>query len=84
LSAGLGVQDKWLGSTEGVRDYTTRPVQQPLDWFKLKPLDPRQGWLGKTLECLRLIKHALGNEVPIIQTIFSLYLKQKTWPAANN
>jgi len=66
-----GVQDKWLGSTEGVRDYTTRPVQQPLDWFKLKPLDPRQGWLGKQLECLRLIKHALGNEVPIIQTIFS-------------
>jgi len=66
-----GVQDQWHGSTEGVREYTKHPVQQPLDWFKLKPLDPRQGWLGKQLECLRLIKQALGNEVPIIQTIFS-------------
>lgn len=66
-----GVEDEWRGSSEGVREYTHRPVQQALDWFKLKPLDPRQGWLGKQLECLRLIRRALGSEVPIIQTVFS-------------
>lgn len=66
-----GSQDEWRGASEGTRDYTFRVIQQPEDWTRLKPLDPRQGFLAGQLECLRLIVGELGREVPVIQTIFN-------------
>ena len=66
-----GSQDEWHGAPEGTRDYTYRVIQQPEDWTHLKPLDPHQGFLAAQLECLRLIVGELGNDVPVIQTIFN-------------
>jgi uroporphyrinogen decarboxylase len=66
-----GVQDRWVGSLEGTREYTAYPVQVPEDWHKLRPLDPTQGALGAQLRCLHLIADALVGQVPFIQTIFS-------------
>ena len=66
-----GVQDRWVGSLEGTREYTAYPVQAPEDWHKLRPLDPMQGALGAQLRCLHLIADALAGQVPFIQTIFS-------------
>jgi len=66
-----GAQDEWRGATEGTRDYTHRVVQQPEDWTRLPVLDPYQGALGAQLECLRLITAELGEDVPVIQTIFN-------------
>jgi len=66
-----GVIDEWRGASEGTRDYTRRAVQNPEDWGRLPRLDPRQGHLGMQLVCLKLITGRLGEETPVIQTIFS-------------
>lgn len=66
-----GVLDEWRGNPEGTRDYTFRPVKLPDDWKTLKVLDPFDGSLGSQLECIRLIKQALSETTPVIQTIFN-------------
>lgn len=66
-----GVDDEWVGSTEGTRDYTRRIIHEPEDWGKLPVLDPQNGYLGKQLECLGLLVAELGSETPVIQTIFN-------------
>jgi uroporphyrinogen decarboxylase len=66
-----GAQDAWRGATEGTRQYTRRVIHAPVDWEALPELDPRQGFLGMQLDCLRLLHSELGEETPLIQTIFS-------------
>jgi uroporphyrinogen decarboxylase len=66
-----GSRDEWRGNPEGTREYTNRVIQQPEDWLKLPLLDPKQGWLGSTLEALRLILAGNESKAPIIQTIFN-------------
>ncbi len=69
--ADYGVQDRWQGNLEGTREYVRYAVQRSLDWTELRVLDPSRGALGRQLEVLRLLKSALGDDVPFIQTIFS-------------
>lgn len=66
-----GVDDVWHGNTEGTRDYTRRVVKEPKDWHRLQILKPDAGGLGRQLECLRKLREALGEDVPVIQTVFS-------------
>lgn len=66
-----GAQTRWVGHVEGTREYTGRAVQKPEDWARLKPLDPRQGMLGTQIEGMRLLREALGEEVPILATVFA-------------
>jgi len=66
-----GAHDRRLGNEEGTRDYIAYPIAQPEDWARLKVLDPRRGALGRQIRCLELIREAVGDEVPFIQTIFS-------------
>ena len=66
-----GVQDQWMGDTEGSRRYTKRVIHKPEDWEKLPALDPASPHLAGQLACLRLIKQNLDPETPLIQTIFN-------------
>ena len=66
-----GVQDRWVGNTEGTREYTRRVIERSLDWTELRVLDPRRGALGRQLEAVRLIGEGLPADVPAIQTVFS-------------
>jgi len=66
-----GVEDEWNGNPEGTRDYTRRVVKESSDWRALEVLDPEQGYLGKQLRCLELLRERYGETQPIIQTIFS-------------
>jgi uroporphyrinogen decarboxylase len=66
-----GVQDRWTGDLEGTREYVRHVVQRSLDWTELRVLDPSRGALGRQLEALRILKGAVGDDVPCIQTIFS-------------
>lgn len=66
-----GAQDEWKGSPEGTRSYTRRPITRSLDWTTLRALDPTRGSLGRQYDCLQLVTETLGEEVPVIQTIFS-------------
>lgn len=66
-----GVEDEWMGDTEGTRRYTKRAVHKPEAWSRLEVLDPRSGYLARQIECLRLLRCALGPDVPMLQTIFN-------------
>ncbi len=66
-----GVEDEWLGHTEGTRQYTKRIIQGPRDWESLQIVDPSAPHLAAQLECLRFLRAELGPETPLLQTIFS-------------
>ena len=65
-----GVKDQWEGNPEGTRRYTKHVIDNPSDWEKLKPLNPKFGFLGQQLECLKLLQNA-REITPVIQTIFN-------------
>ncbi len=71
-----GVQDVWLGNTEGTRQYTYRPIERASDWRSLQVLDARSGALGTQLQCLKTVVDALPD-VPVIQTVFSPLAQMK-------
>lgn len=66
-----GVEDEWQGSTEGTREYTKRVIHDPEDWKDLEILEPQQGALAAQLKALKELRDRLGEDVPIIQTIFN-------------
>lgn len=66
-----GVEDRWVGSLEGTREYTRRVIHAPEDWARLPRLDPSTGTLGEQLETLRLVKAGLDADVPTLHTIFN-------------
>jgi uroporphyrinogen decarboxylase len=66
-----GVEDRWVGHIEGVRETTFRPVQVPEDWALLKPLDPARGKLAMEIEALALVREGIGPEVPMLATVFA-------------
>jgi uroporphyrinogen decarboxylase len=66
-----GVQDRWVGSLEGTREYTRRAVTRSVDWTELRVLDPSKGTLARQVEALRQLRAAIDDDVPILQTIFS-------------
>ena len=66
-----GVDDEWVGDTEGTRRYTKRIIHDPGDWETLSVLEPNSPPLTAQLECLRLIRAGLGPDTPLLQTIFS-------------
>jgi uroporphyrinogen decarboxylase len=56
---------------EGVREYVTRPVNALDDWDKIVPLDAKNPVFARETAALKLIRQQLGDDVPILQTIFS-------------
>ena len=66
-----GVEDQWLGHTEGTREYTKRVVNDPRDWETLPVLDPTAPHLAGQLECLRFLRAELGPDTPLLQTVFN-------------
>ena len=66
-----GVEDKWIGHTEGTRKYTKRIIHGPKDWEQLTVLDPTAPHLADQLDCLRIIRSELDPNTPVLQTIFS-------------
>jgi uroporphyrinogen decarboxylase len=79
---GWGVEDQWMGDSEGSRQYTKRVIHKPEDWQKLNVLEPTSAHLAGQLACLRLIRQNLSSETPLIQTIFSP-LSQAKYLASN-
>ena len=66
-----GVEDEWMGDTEGTRRYIKRVVDKPADWERLRVLDPTSPHLAGQLACLRLVREKLSKDTPLIQTVFS-------------
>jgi uroporphyrinogen decarboxylase len=66
-----GVQDEWVGDTEGTRRYTQTIINDPRDWESLPVLDSTAPHLAGQLACLRFIRARLSPDTPLLQTIFS-------------
>ena len=66
-----GVKDRWVGHIEGTRECYDLPIRKPEDWRRLRPLDPSQGMLATQIETLRLVRKSVGEDVPVLATIFS-------------
>src|SRR5215207_236479 len=66
-----GIEDQWMGDTEGTRRYTRRIIHSPRDWERLPILDPTAPHLAAQLDCLRFIRAELEPEIPLLQTVFS-------------
>jgi uroporphyrinogen decarboxylase len=66
-----GVDDQWLGHTEGTRQYTKRIIHEPGDWEQLPVLEATAPHLAAQLDCLRYIRAELGADTPLLQTVFS-------------
>lgn len=66
-----GLQDYWDGASDGTRTITRRVVERSLDWTMLRPLDPIRGGLGRQVECMRLVGETFGEDVPLLQMVFS-------------
>jgi uroporphyrinogen decarboxylase len=66
-----GVEDRWVGSLEGTREYVHYPIKKPYDWEALKPLNPMTGMLSTQIQALQMVGDGLGQETPFIATIFS-------------
>ena len=79
-----GSNDEWQGDPEGTRRYTSRVIQSPQDWERLHVLDPSAPYLAGHLACLRILKHELGPEIPILQTIFSPLAQAKNLVGGEN
>lgn len=56
-----------MGSTE----FVSGPIRQTEDWRRLVTISPRHGALGEQVRAVALVRAALGQDTPIIQTIFS-------------
>jgi uroporphyrinogen decarboxylase len=78
-----GVEDQWMGDTEGTRRYTRHVIEDPRDWEKLPTLDATAPHLAGQLACLRLSRAELGPDTPLLQTIFSP-LAQAKYLAGDN
>ncbi len=78
-----GAMDEWRGAAEGTREYTRRVIQDPKDWGELSVLDPTKGSLGAQLECLSMIVKEIGEDVPVIQTVFSPLAQAKNLVGAD-
>ncbi len=66
-----GVQDEWVGDTEGTRRYTQRVIHDVRDWESLPVLESTAPHLAGQLACLRSIRARLSRDTPLLQTIFS-------------
>lgn len=66
-----GVEDDWQGNPEGTRQITKYPLTSERGWLRMKPQNPKTGSLNKQLSCLQMIRKALPDDTPVIQTIFS-------------
>lgn len=66
-----GVEDEWIGSSEGTREYQKRVILSPEDWSNLPVLDPYSGYLNQQITCLSILNKEFKNHVPFIQTIFN-------------
>jgi uroporphyrinogen decarboxylase len=66
-----GCRIEYRENPNGARTVAKRVVHELSDWRRIRPLDPHAGALGREVRCVELLRKALGDEVPILQTVFS-------------
>ncbi|MCZ7569762.1 MAG: hypothetical protein M5U01_14430 [Ardenticatenaceae bacterium] len=73
-----GSTSVYHGNPDGLREFTDYAIRDVHDWERLKPLDVSAGMLGQQLECVRLVRRAVGSRVPISLSVFNPLFIAKT------
>jgi uroporphyrinogen decarboxylase len=66
-----GARSEYQGSPGGTRETVHFPVQVPGDWNRIGLLKARKGFNAEVVKACGLVRRALGDDVPVLQTIFS-------------
>lgn len=66
-----GVRDEWKGNPEGTREFVKHVILEPSDWSAIQPLTINKNALAAQLECVHMVRSAIPNHTPVVQTIFS-------------
>ncbi len=66
-----GVRYRYSGVPDEKPRLEAWPIHEPADWARVTPRPPTGGALGEQIEAVRLLRHALPPEVPLIETVFS-------------
>ena len=66
-----GLQSEYRGAAGGTRDTTYFPIQTLDDWANVQPVDITQGFNAEVVRACTLARAAVGDDVPVLQTIFS-------------
>jgi uroporphyrinogen decarboxylase len=78
-----GVQSAWLGGDEGTRTYQNCLINAPEDWQRLWVLDPLSGALGDARRACQIVKAAVGEDTPVLMTIFGPLAQAKNLAGPN-
>jgi len=65
-----GLGDEWRGDVLGRRWIGPGIIGDAADWRRLRELDPAGGFMGRHLDCARMVRRALDPEIPVVQTVF--------------
>lgn len=66
-----GAKSEYQGAPGGTRETLRFPIQTAEDWASIEPLDVTTGFNHEVIEACRLVREAVGPDIPILQTIFS-------------
>jgi uroporphyrinogen decarboxylase len=66
-----GARSEYRGAAGGTRETIHFPIQTVDDWARIEPVDPLHGFNGQMVHACGLVRDALGDNIPILQTIFS-------------
>lgn len=66
-----GARSEYQGAPGGTRETTWYPIQSPDDWGRIERVDPSTGFNAEVIAAASLVRRALGDEIPVLQTIFS-------------
>jgi len=66
-----GGRSEFRGALTGTREVIRYPVQAPEDWRKITFINVDTGFNAEIIQTCRLLREAIGPDVPILQTIFS-------------
>lgn len=66
-----GAKSEFQGAPGGTRETTVYPVESPDDWAGIKPVPVDAGFNAEVVDSCRLVRDAVGPDLPVLQTIFS-------------
>lgn len=66
-----GLTSEYQGAPGGTRETTHYPIRTVEDWKKIGPVPVTSGFNAEVIAACGLVRKALGDDVPVLQTIFS-------------
>lgn len=67
----FGARSEYQGAAGGTRETISYPIQSAEDWARIDRIGTTSGFNAEMIRACGLVRSGLGNDVPLLQTIFS-------------